>query len=301
MIKNSKTRLKFISILGSVFLWIFVMVVVDPSSSITIEGVPITISNSTEIADNSLMVDTSNELKTNISLSGKLSILRKVSRDNIRVSAEVSNPSEGKNIAYLSAITPNNTTYKLSSDSITVELDRHINEDKEIKIATSTEVDTSGYKITLDDNIVNVSGSRKLVKSIDTVIANIPAEFFEKESYEAGVSLICLDSNRNEISNVVMDKNIVNVKINKLERKLVPIKLIFEDSNINASDFALSNTNIEIKGEKDVISKIEFISTKPIKNTEMKNLQEGIPVTLDIPSEILIDDTGNIIIKNIKA
>ena len=61
-ILNKNTKIKIISLLSAIVLWMYVMAVVDPEDTKLFEEIPITITNIHEINDLGLVVDPDEEL-----------------------------------------------------------------------------------------------------------------------------------------------------------------------------------------------------------------------------------------------
>ena len=121
---KTNTKIKLISLLSAVVLWLYVMAVVDPEETKLFEGMPVTISNMDELRDKDLVIYPKIDLTTDISVSGKLSKLQKVNKDNIHIYGQINNPMEGSNDIYLRANTPGQVTHEIRNNILIVNLEK---------------------------------------------------------------------------------------------------------------------------------------------------------------------------------
>ena len=63
---HKNTKIKIISLLSAIVLWMYVMAVVDPEDTKLYENIPITITNLNEIKDLGLVVNTDHNLVTSV-------------------------------------------------------------------------------------------------------------------------------------------------------------------------------------------------------------------------------------------
>ena len=108
--------------------------IVDPEETKLFENVPVTITNINELDEKDLVIYPENDLTTSIYATGKLSNLKKVSKDDINVYGQINSPMEGKNEIYLKVSASQRISYEFKNSVIIVTLEKVINEDKNIKI-----------------------------------------------------------------------------------------------------------------------------------------------------------------------
>ena len=75
---KKNTKIKIISLLSAIVLWMYVMAVVDPEDTKLYEDIPITITNLNEINDLDLVVDPDEDLVASVYVKGNLSDLQKI-------------------------------------------------------------------------------------------------------------------------------------------------------------------------------------------------------------------------------
>ena len=121
---KKNTRIKLISLLNAIVLWMYVMAVVDPEDTKLFENIPVTVTNTQELEDDNLVVYPESNLVTDIYITGKLSDLQKISKDDINVYGSINNPIEGNNYLYLKVNTTKQLSYEFTSDFIVVKLEK---------------------------------------------------------------------------------------------------------------------------------------------------------------------------------
>lgn len=289
-ILNNNTKIKIISLLSAIVLWMYVMAVVDPEDTKLYENIPITITNLNEIKDLGLVVDPDDNLVTSVYIKGKLSDLQKISANNIDVYGTVSNPIEGQNQLYLRASVNDKVTTEFKSDTIVINLEKSIEEEKNITVNITGVYKDNVDKVDLDKTKVVVSGPRSSVDSVKYVQATFDANKESVDTKSTELELKALDSEMNEVDHVTLEFNKVTAKVSYFQQKQVKINPIFSSNESNLvqdQDFTIIPSEINIKGKSDVINNIDSINTKIINVDELGTNNKI--VDLDIPDGINAD------------
>ena len=287
---HKNTKIKIISLLSAIVLWMYVMAVVDPEDTKLYENIPITITNLNEIKDLGLVVDPDDNLVTSVYIKGKLSDLQKISANNIDVYGTVSNPIEGQNQLYLRASVNDKVTTEFKSDTIVINLEKSIEEEKNITVNITGVYKDNVDKVDLDKTKVVVSGPRSSVDSVKYVQATFDANKESVDTKSTELELKALDSEMNEVDHVTLEFNKVTAKVSYLQQKQVKINPIFSSNESNLvqdQDFTIIPSEINIKGKSDVINNIDSINTKIINVDELGTNNKI--VDLDIPNGINAD------------
>ena len=287
---HKNTKIKIISLLSAIVLWMYVMAVVDPEDTKLYENIPITITNLNEIKDLVLVVDPDDNLVTSVYIKGKLSDLQKISANNIDVYGTVSNPIEGQNQLYLRASVNDKVTTEFKSDTIVINLEKSIEEEKNITVNITGVYKDNVDKVDLDKTKVVVSGPRSSVDSVKYVQATFDANKESVDTKSTELELKALDSEMNEVDHVTLEFNKVTAKVSYFQQKQVKINPIFSSNESNLvqdQDFTIIPSEINIKGKSDVINNIDSINTKIINVDELGTNNKI--VDLDIPDGINAD------------
>lgn len=289
-LKNN-TRIKLISFLSAIALWMYVMAVVDPEETRVIEDVPISISNMSELKENNLVIYPETELTTDIKITGKLSNIQKVKKDRIHISGHINDPIEGNNKIYLRANISERVSHEFKNDIEIVNLEKKIEELRDINVTVEGRLKDNIQVTKLSKDTVEISGPRSLVKQVSGVVGVLNVDE-KKDSFSQKVKLEAIDKDGNKVDNVEMSRAYINVEATLLTQKNVPIKVNFsntEEVEYNPEDYEFSKNSVLIKGKKEILDTIESIETKPVN---LKDINASSPkdAILVIPEGILVDD-----------
>ena len=296
-LKNN-SKIKIISLLSAMVLWMYVMAIVDPEETKLFENIPVTITNKNELNERDLVIYPEQELTTNIYVTGKLSNLKKVTKDDINVYGQINNPLEGNNEIYLKVSTSQRVNYDFKNPVMIVTLEKIISEDKSIKVDITGSGKNNVDNIMLQDNIdkVSVSGPRSLVNKVKRVVGTVKVNG-ELNDFSQSIKLEPVDANGKVVEGIELEKDSVNVNITLLTQKTVPITLKLSDNSESGVNYTMSQNTVTIKGKKDIVDSINNIETQPVK------LSEILPGTskdiyLQVPSGITIETKYITINKN---
>lgn len=292
------SKIKIISLLSAMVLWMYVMAIVDPEETKLFENIPVTITNKNELNERDLVIYPEQDLTTNIYVTGKLSNLKKVTKDDINVYGQINNPLEGNNEIYLKVSTSQRVNYDFKNPVMIVTLEKIISEDKTIKVDITGSGKNNVDNIMLQDNIdkVSISGPRSLVNKVKRVVGTVKVSG-ESNNFSQSIKLEPVDANGKVVEGVELEKDSVNVNIILLAQKTVPIILKLSDNSESGVNYTMSQNTVTIKGKKDIVDSINNIETQPVK------LSEILPGTskdiyLQVPSGITIETKYITINKN---
>ena len=296
-LKNN-SKIKIISLLSAMVLWMYVMAIVDPEETKLFENIPVTITNKNELNERDLVIYPEQDLTTNIYVTGKLSNLKKVTKDDINVYGQINNPLEGNNEIYLKVSTSQRVNYDFKNPVMIVTLEKIISEDKSIKVDITGSGKNNVDNIMLQDNIdkVSISGPRSLVNKVKRVVGTVKVNG-ELNDFSQSIKLEPVDANGKVVEGIELEKDSVNVNIILLAQKTVPIILKLSDNSESGVNYTMSQNTVTIKGKKDIVDSINNIETQPVK------LSEILPGTskdiyLQVPSGITIETKYITIKKN---
>lgn len=299
---KKNTKIKIIALLSAIVLWMYVMAVVDPEDTKLYEDIPITITNLNEIKNLDLVVDPDEDLVTSVYVKGNLSDLQNISSKNINVYGVVDNPIEGQNQLKLSV--SGNSTAKvnidLKSNNIVINLEKNIEEEKEITVKVTGKYKDNIENIELKNEKIIVSGPRSRVNSVKYVQAELNADEELTKTCTKSLNLKPLDSDMKQVNDVNLQFKKVDATISFLHQKEVKVKAVFKGNLANlveGENFTISPSTIQIRGKKEDLDNIEFISTESI---DIGNFTSNVnTVKLNVPQGIVVKD-DNVKIKMLK-
>lgn len=296
-LKNN-SKIKIISLLSAMVLWMYVMAIVDPEETKLFENIPVTITNKNELNEKDLVIYPEQDLTTNIYVTGKLSNLKKVTKDDINVYGQINNPLEGNNEIYLKVSTSQRVNYDFKNPVMIVTLEKIISEDKSIKVDITGSGKNNVDNIMLQDNIdkVSVSGPRSLVNKVKRVVGTVKVNG-ELNDFSQSIKLEPVDAKGKVVEGIELEKDSVNVNITLLTQKTVPITLKLSDNSESGVNYTMSQNTVTIKGKKDIVDSINDIETQPVKLSEISP-GTSKDIYLQVPSGITIETKYITIKKN---
>ena len=286
-LKNN-SKIKIISLLSAMVLWMYVMAIVDPEETKLFENIPVTITNKNELNERDLVIYPEQDLTTNIYVTGKLSNLKKVTKDDINVYGQI----------YLKVSTSQRVNYDFKNPVMIVTLEKIISEDKSIKVDITGSGKNNVDNIMLQDNIdkVSVSGPRSLVNKVKRVVGTVKVNG-ELNDFSQSIKLEPVDANGKVVEGIELEKDSVNVNITLLTQKTVPITLKLSDNGESGVNYTMSQNTVTIKGKKDIVDSINDIETQPVKLSEISP-GTSKDIYLQVPSGITIETKYITIKKN---
>ncbi len=294
---KENTKIKLISLLSAIVLWMYVMVVIDPRDTKLFENIPVNVTNIQELEENDLVVYPEDTLVADIYITANLSDLQKVSEDDINIYGSVSNPIEGQNHLYLKVNTTKQVSYELKSDFIVVELEKLIRQEKEINIEISGKYKDDVDTITLEQSSVDISGPRVLTDEVESIKTVIIVDSKDERGLNQNVKLIPVNSQGKEVKGVKLDVKNINAKVTLLEEKEVPIKIQLKDDSINTEGYEISPKSVKIKGKRDKLDTIDYINTEQIDEIQEGNFKK---VQLIAPQDVTLYE-GSVVINHKQA
>ena len=281
------TKIKIISLLSAVVLWLYVMTVVDPQGTKLFENVPITISNMSDLSDRDLQIYPEKELTMDIYITGKLSNIQKVKKEDIHIYGKIEKPIEGNNQVYLTANVPSSVSPELKSTITTTTLDKIIKVNKPITLniigKSKDNIDKDG--INMDIENVSVLGPRTLVNQVDKVIAILDTGS-KVDDFKDKLMLTPVNLKGEKVEGVVLSKSEVNANVKLLGEKTIPIDVKLQEGS-ESLKYYLSQDTVTIKGKREIVDVIDSIATKPIDLTDISS-DASKEVQLEIPEGISI-------------
>ncbi|EEA86330.1 YbbR-like domain-containing protein [Peptacetobacter hiranonis] len=283
-LKNN-TKVKLIALFSAIALWMYVIAIVDPEDTKLIEDIPVTVSNLDELEEKDLVIYPDESLLSSMNISGKLSNVKNIDKDDIKVYGEIDNPIEGKNEVYLRANMSERVSHEFTQSTIIVNLEKKINKNLKININVSDEDKENIDSITPENDYATISGPRTQMNKVKNVVGKIDSlkDNTQKELTKK-VRLIALDENGKEVKGVEIENPYVYLKIKMLDSKEVPIKVVFNTEE-DLITYKLSEESVTITGKVDTLKNIQYVETETINIEDLKN-KKTIEVNLVMPNDV---------------
>lgn len=283
-LKNN-TKVKLIALFSAIALWMYVIAIVDPEDTKLIEDIPVTVSNLDELEEKDLVIYPDESLLSSMNISGKLSNVKNIDKDDIKVYGEIDNPIEGKNEVYLRANMSERVSHEFTQSTIIVNLEKKISKNLKININVSDEDKENIDSITPENDYATISGPRTQMNKVKNVVGKINSlkDNTQKELTKK-VRLIALDENGKEVKGVEIENPYVYLKIKMLDSKEVPIKVVFNTEE-DLITYKLSEESVTITGKVDTLKNIQYVETETINIEDLKN-KKTIEVNLVMPNDV---------------
>ena len=283
-LKNN-TKVKLIALFSAIALWMYVIAIVDPEDTKLIEDIPVTVSNLDELEEKDLVIYPDESLLSSMNISGKLSNVKNIDKDDIKVYGEIDNPIEGKNEVYLRANMSERVSHEFTQSTIIVNSEKKINKNLKININVSDEDKENIDSITPENDYATISGPRTQMNKVKNVVGKIDSlkDNTQKELTKK-VRLIALDENGKEVKGVEIENPYVYLKIKMLDSKEVPIKVVFNTEE-DLITYKLSEESVTITGKVDTLKNIQYVETETINIEDLKN-KKTIEVNLVMPNDV---------------
>lgn len=288
--KSKNLKIKIISLIGAISMWLYVVAVVDPEDKREIVNIPITITNKSKIYNEGYVIYPENELKTDITVEGKLSEIQKLNKNNIKIYGEIIDPVEGKNVINLYSNISNRVSRELKDSSYVINLEKKITKKVEARVNIPDQLKDEVSSASADIKVVQVSGPRSLVEKVSYVsgsIGNIEHQKSnEKTDKTVEVGLVAYTEEDTPVKIDILPKKLsVNIKF--FVEKVVPIKLDYDGSGANS--FSIDPEKITLIGENETLKNIDSVVTEKVKDSDF-NRENSVNFKLMIPENLKVKE-----------
>ena len=297
--KNDR-KLVALSILVAVIMWAFVMTSTNPSLSKTIRNVPLTIKNQEDLQkDGYALVGRDQVSSVNVRVEGSRSDLASLTADDLIASVDLGVPTEGIKTLNVKVDGPAGIKIeKTTPSNLNFKVEKIVKKDLPIEIKISDRLKES--KIInvseQDPRKITVSGLRNNIDKVDKLLININnEEYLDGKIHDIGVRPV--DKNGKTVENVDLSKNDVSIAFDVLQSKEVKLEIDYGNlpKNMQVEESKISPDKLIIKGEKNILDKIDTIKTKKIDLSSLKNDEFEQSVELDIPEAVELNDADSFV------
>lgn len=263
--------LKLLAVIVSCGVWFVVNNITDPVKSKLFTNIPVEIVNDSRITSEGKVYEIiDNTDTTNVWVRGKSSVLKDITRDDIRAEADMAEITFMNTVGIEISSARNNSELEFSSsvENVKLSIEDIKRGEKPITIATSGEP-AEGYIVggtNASQNVVRFSGPETLIAGIDHAEAVVSVNGYSSDiNTTADIKLY--DANNNEIksSSIKMNISTVNVTVVILSTKEVPLSFVTSDSP--ASGYVMNEEGpvsvpetVMLAGRKNVLDGVTKIT-----------------------------------------
>ena len=277
--KKNKLPMFLLALGAAILVWLYDVTVVNPNDTSTISGIPVSFANEDVIRSQDLMVTGGSSDTVSLRISGRRSELKKLSKNNIEVTVDLSQITEEGNhdLPYTVQFPANVSSGELSIDNrspatVSVTVEHYIRRTIEVRTVfegdvspgaegESLVIDTDTMKVTPSE--VTVTGPAEQVEAIDCAMITIDRSGIS-ETTVAEYDYELLDASGDPVNRdeLVADVEKFTINIPVLKFKEVPLTVRTVDgggaTEANVS-YSLSADSIKISGDPSLVDRIHQI------------------------------------------
>lgn len=286
---------KIVSILSALVLWIYVMGTLNPTEYRNFSNIPVKLINVEELKEQNLAIKGDTDFKVRVKLTGRRNEVSEAA-EQFQVRADLRGYRAGINNIPLEITVPNNVKTDITPRFVRVELERIINEQREVRVLMSgTPGDNFVVgKLEYKPTTVWVEGAESYVNSIKNVIAQLDITG-KSENVALRLPLKPVNGKSEEVTNVDMGASHVDVSLSVDLLKSVSVKpdlQITTEAGYIVTNVETSPASVVLRGQKELISGITEVITEPVKLEDLNrdrtynaklNLPEGITLHKNTP------------------
>ena len=298
LFNNDRFVLVF-SVFVAIILWFAMATVNTEERPRVIYDVPISVELSKEAKEQGYQIFEQSDMTAKVSVTGNSLVVNQLTKDDVKVEAQVSNNGVGKFTVNLVATKQSQLIdYEISSvdpGSVIVNVDKY----KEVTMDILDEIKytvNDDYFVNspvLSSDTVTLSGPETEVTKVAKVSVAYTVREPLTETVKFTTKLVLQDASGNEIPNsdglihFSNDVNEVEVTIPVLSRATVPIDVTYTNkpekldlTNIMRMDYQ----SIEVGGSKQDLANLKSISLLPIDFSNISPERNSVVMSVDLPA-----------------
>lgn len=296
MLRNKNIG-RILSLLIAVVLWAYVMGEINPETTIKFKNINVEILNQESLEDRGLALVGTRNYTVDIALEGKRSAVKKVKKEDIGVTADVTGYKKGTHYVEVKVSTPDNTKVSNIKESrIKVKIDRLVAVRKVVNVVLtekgSSDLELGNISVTPEE--IEVTGAESTVAKVKNInVAVTKAQIEDADGEEVRADAKPVDKNGNTVKGVTLSVNSVNVKAKLYHFKTVPLKVNIKGkvgARYQVANMDVPN-DITIRGSKTALSKIESIKA----DVDISRVTESteLPVNPKLPKGVQISNRSD--------
>ena len=283
---------KILSALLSVFfafgLWLYVITVVSPGSTGTIDNIPVALTNESALEQRNLIITAISSTDVDLTLTGNRSDLVEVNASNITLKADLSgiyDPGVHRleySISWPGSVADNAFTVENKYPAyVTITVEKKVTKEIPVEIVYNGSVPTDFMSdkenVTLDYENIIIKGPSSVVEKIDH--AQIVVDLTDqRESLDQNYRITLCDKDREPVNAELITVNTqeVNVKLTIHKVKEVPLVVTIVDgggATSKTATYEILPKSIKVSGTEAALADLEQINLGTIKLADYPEAQ----------------------------
>ncbi len=281
---------KVMAILVALFMWIYVMSVINPTINDSVNNIPVDLLNIEELERAGIVIKGEDNHTVNVRVTGRSDQVYRLSRQDFVATADLSGHRNiGANNVQVTVNVDADVEVEFNPRYIRVELEEVVRRQKNVDINILGDPAT-GYVLgepRITPSAIWIEGPESNVNSVDAVIAELQLDE-DNRDVVANLTLKPVDSRGNEVTGVRLESEVVEVILPVERTKTV---IIEPNLDIEAQEgYAIRNTrvtprSIMIQGPEGQLENLTRVETELIERTDL-TASESIEVELLLPDGI---------------
>lgn len=307
-IKNQTIVIKFICVLLSFGLWLYITNVENPTRSYDINDVPVEVIHQDSLSKINLTLVKNQKFKVDLKLEGTSSELYKIEVTDFKIVADLSNYvlKEGSNTIPVQILNyPQNITIK-NNGYLTIKVNLEKLESKQLKIQSEVNLAYKEGVYEKEQKIapknVNISGPKSIIDNIESAVIRGEEKQIDKDirnSYQ----IVFLNYDGKEVTNIDSDIDSAYMAITVVNGRSVPIKLNLSGNVPDGYEivgYKLKEESLVITGDKEKLNQIDSIDTESL---DISNINADVDkdVKLKVPEGIEIQSNKTHVLVEVKV
>lgn len=294
--------IKVVAVIVATLIWLIVINLTDPEKTIVIYNIPVKVTHEEVIRNMDMVYEVTSNKYINITVSGKRSLVAKLSVDDFVATASLKELSKVNSIpvevsAKQGSVARKITIEKQSVQTLQVEVEEIKKQTFDIEVEYSGSAAT-GYvpsNYSLSKNTVSITAPSSILKNIDRVVAQCELEGNSVDfTDKCKLSLYDSDGNVIKTKHIKMSSRNVDVTVEIDREKEVPIEI----GNIGTPaegyevlTTTLSQDKVKITGENALLEGIDtiYIGNEIDISKSKKKYSKTIDLTKYIPEGVTIN------------
>lgn len=289
--RNQKIFYSILSLILAIAAWVFVVYNYDPNTTVKYKDIPIAFEGESTLAGRGYAVSRASYDAISVTLRQRRVNTGKISDDDIKVTADVSNAVIGENGISLDISGPDNTTVVDSEvKSISIEVDDADSKDLPIVVEYSDTDDTGFEPIAteMSSTAARVIAAESVIDKVDKVAARLSYNDVSTKSRSFTTLLVALDKDGEVVPHVQIYPSSVTYKASAgiVREVRLAVKAVSKDDSSYVRTYTAPDT-VVIKGPESTIDYLTQISTKEIDlNTYYEDTD--VDIEYELPEGVVL-------------
>ncbi len=297
--KHSSTIAKILCVFAAFCLWVYVMMVESPEYEVTFSHIVVDLVNADELlSEKELAIYNGYGTMIDVTLSGKKSVLSKLTERDIVATADVSKITEGGS-RYDCKITVDVpagcSLVGMSQETISVYLDKAASITVDLtEMRDNTKLPEGCYTGLIEFPVdkITVTGPMKVLDTVDRAVVMIDLTGVTKtETMTNAVYLADKNGNRIESPYIDYYPREITFEVPVIKTVSVPVEVYFKYGflNFNNTDVKISPAEIEVTGDPSIVNKGGLIAPIELdEKLDFENLRYEAKYRLDTPDGVTL-------------